>query len=64
MQWSYTIVASQGGQVQTPNGSINVVQMLNLVGQKGGELVTVVPAGAGIFEWIFKFSSQAPQQLF
>jgi hypothetical protein len=62
-QWGYSVVQSQGGQVQSPNGTITVLQMLNLVGQKGGELVTVVPAGSGLLEWIFKFSVQVPEQL-
>jgi hypothetical protein len=46
-QWGYAVVQSQGGQVQTPTGAITVLQMLNLVGQRGGELVTVVPTGSG-----------------
>lgn len=63
-QWGYSIVQSNGGQVPTSGGSISVGQMLNLVGQKGGELVTVLSIGAGQYEWIFKFPSQTPQQLF
>jgi hypothetical protein len=61
--WGYTIVQSQGGQAQTPAGPMVVLQMLDLVGQKGGELVTVVPAGAGLLEWIFKFPTQVPEGL-
>jgi hypothetical protein len=63
-QWGYAVVQSQGGQVQTPTGAITVLQMLNLVGQRGGELVTVVPTGSGLLEWIFKFAAQAPQEMF
>jgi hypothetical protein len=63
-QWGYAIVQTQGGQAQTPNGAVSVLQMLNLVGQRGGELVTVVPAGSGLLEWVFKFAGQPPQQLF
>jgi hypothetical protein len=44
-QWGYAVVQSQGGQVQTPGGTITAAQMLNSVGQRGGELVAVVPAG-------------------
>ena len=46
------------------NGTIGVAQMLNLVGQKGRELVAVVPSGSGILEWIFKFVAQVPQEIF
>ena len=59
--WGYTIVQSQGGQAQTPSGSMPVLQMLNLVGQKGGELVAVVPAGGVLLEWIFKFPTATPE---
>jgi hypothetical protein len=54
---------SESGRAQTPAGSMNVLQMLNFLGQRGGELVTVVPAGAGLLEWIFKFLSQVPEGL-
>lgn len=45
--------SKQGEQFQSPRGSISVGQMLNSVGQRGGELVTVVPvarltAGVGV----------------
>jgi hypothetical protein len=59
-QWGYVVVQSQGGTVQTPDGSTTVQQMLNAVGQRGGELVTVVQADAGLLEWVFKFQAQAP----
>jgi hypothetical protein len=64
MQWGYSIVQSNGGQVQVPTGTISVAQMLNYAGSKGGELVAVVPAGEGVFEWVLKFPAQAPAQLF
>jgi hypothetical protein len=31
-QWGYTVVGSQGGQVQTPSGPMAIPQMLNFVG--------------------------------
>ena len=62
-QWGYAVVQSQGGLVQAPGGTVSVGQMLNSVGQRGGELVTVIPAGGGLLEWIFKFAATAPEQL-
>lgn len=59
MQWKYVIVASTGGSVQTPNGSMRIVQVLNSAGQQGGELVTVIPAGSSAFEWVIKFPFDA-----
>ena len=64
MQFGYSIVQSNGGQVQGPSGTMSVVQMLNYAGSKGGEFVAVVPAGQGMFEWVIKFPAQAPAQLF
>ncbi len=61
--WGYSIIQSQGGLAQTSAGPMQVGQMLNLVGQKGGELVAVVPTGNNVFEWIFKFPMQAPQSI-
>ena len=64
MQWRYAIVQSNGGQVQTPNGAMAIAQVLNSAGQHGGELAAVVPASAGVFEWVIKFPIQAPPQTF
>jgi len=58
-QWKYAIVASNGGQVQTAAGAVNIAQVLNSAGQNGGELVAVVPAGPNVFEWVIKFPMQA-----
>jgi hypothetical protein len=63
-QWGYAVVLTQGGVTQTPNGPMNVPQMLNFVGQRGGELVTAILAGPGQLEWIFKFAAEAPQNMF
>ena len=64
MQWRYVIVQSNGGQAQTPNGPMPIGQALNAFGQNGGELVAVVPAGPGVFEWVIKFPVQTPAQAF
>lgn len=62
MQWKYAIVPSNGGQVQAPSGPMAIAQVLNSAGQKGGELVAVVPVGSNGFEWVIKFPIDAPTQ--
>lgn len=64
MQWRYAIVQSNGGQVQTANGPMLIAQVLNSAGQNGGELAAVVPAAAGVFEWVIRFPLQTPSQTF
>lgn len=54
-QWRYSIVQSNGGQVQTPSGLAPIGQVLNSAGQSGGELVAVVPTVGGVYEWVIKF---------
>lgn len=59
-KWAYRIFQSQGGSVSLPSGPATVIQMLNLAGSHGGELVAVVTAGPNIFEWIIKFPAEPP----
>ncbi len=56
-KWQYSIVQSNGGQVQTPSGVQSITQVLNAAGQNGGELVVVVPAAPGVYEWVIKFAT-------
>lgn len=62
-KWAYRIFQSQGGSVALPTGAVPVVQLLNSAGQYGGELVTVVQAGNGVFEWVIKFPTTPPETL-
>lgn len=58
--WAYRIFQSNGGTVTLPTGPVTVIQMLNLAGSHGGELVTVVNAGPNVYEWVIKFPTEPP----
>jgi hypothetical protein len=64
MQFAYRIIQSTGGLVPTPTGNINIAQMLESAGERGGELSAVVPVGPGVLEWIFKFAGPPPTTMF
>jgi len=59
-KWGYSIFQSNGGVVTLPSGTVSVVQMLNMAGFRGGELVGVVAAGQNVYEWVIKFPTEAP----
>jgi hypothetical protein len=56
--WAYRIFQSNGGTVTLPSGAVPVIQMLNLAGSQGGELVAVVTAGPNVYEWVIKFPKE------
>jgi hypothetical protein len=54
-KWRYEMWGTTGRYIQTSNGPVDILQALNVAGQQGGELVTVIVAGSNNFEWVIKF---------
>lgn len=64
--WGYLVVRSKGGVYTAPSNGQQypILEVLNRVGQQGGELVLALPEGPGAIDFVFKFPAHAPQEVF